>query len=146
MHSTKNHWVLGVCLPSGILKTRKHNVSETGSVFLFWWEDGVPTLLGPLESVKFIHWFWVLYTIVRTLYNLPMQYVCMHVHTFLMYIRMHKYWYRHNIFSTWHLHLTWHCQITRESIKQREYSAKIIATYGFRMREQVVLHVHFSWG
>jgi hypothetical protein len=28
----QNYWVLGFCPSSGILETRKHNVSETGSV------------------------------------------------------------------------------------------------------------------
>jgi hypothetical protein len=28
----QNYWVLGLCSSSGILETRKHNVSETGSV------------------------------------------------------------------------------------------------------------------
>jgi hypothetical protein len=32
----QNYWVFGLC-PSGILKTRKHNVSETGSVSLLGW-------------------------------------------------------------------------------------------------------------
>jgi hypothetical protein len=27
----KNNWVFGLCASSGILETRKHNVSETGS-------------------------------------------------------------------------------------------------------------------
>jgi hypothetical protein len=28
----QNHWVSGLCLSSGILNTRKHNVSYTASV------------------------------------------------------------------------------------------------------------------
>jgi hypothetical protein len=31
--STQNYWVSGLCSSSGILNTRKHNVSEIGSVF-----------------------------------------------------------------------------------------------------------------
>jgi hypothetical protein len=31
-YGTKNYWVFGLCPLSSILKTRKHNVSETGSV------------------------------------------------------------------------------------------------------------------
>jgi hypothetical protein len=30
--NTQNYWVSGLCPSSGILNTRKHNVSETGSV------------------------------------------------------------------------------------------------------------------
>jgi hypothetical protein len=29
---TQNYWVFGLCPSPGILETRKHNVSETGSV------------------------------------------------------------------------------------------------------------------
>jgi hypothetical protein len=32
IYSTQNNWVFGLCPSSGILKTRKHSVSETGSV------------------------------------------------------------------------------------------------------------------
>jgi hypothetical protein len=32
MYNTENYCVLGLCPSSGILKTREHNVSETGSV------------------------------------------------------------------------------------------------------------------
>jgi hypothetical protein len=28
----KNYWVFGLCLSSGIIKIREHNVSETGSL------------------------------------------------------------------------------------------------------------------
>jgi hypothetical protein len=31
-YNTQNYWVFGLCPSSGILETRKHNVSETGSV------------------------------------------------------------------------------------------------------------------
>jgi hypothetical protein len=30
VYNTQNYWVFGLCLASGILKTREHNVSETG--------------------------------------------------------------------------------------------------------------------
>jgi hypothetical protein len=31
-----NHWVSGLFPPFGILNTRKHDVSETGSVSVHW--------------------------------------------------------------------------------------------------------------
>jgi hypothetical protein len=37
MYSTQNYWVFGICPYSGILKYRKHNVSETGSVSILRW-------------------------------------------------------------------------------------------------------------
>jgi hypothetical protein len=37
VYSTQNCWVFGLCLSSGILSTRKHNVSETGSVSETLW-------------------------------------------------------------------------------------------------------------
>jgi hypothetical protein len=30
----QNHWVFGLCLSLGILNTRKHSFSETGSVYV----------------------------------------------------------------------------------------------------------------
>jgi hypothetical protein len=32
VYNTQNYWVFGLCPSSGILETRKHNVSETGYV------------------------------------------------------------------------------------------------------------------
>jgi hypothetical protein len=32
MNNTQNYWVFGLCPTSGILKTRKHNVSETETI------------------------------------------------------------------------------------------------------------------
>jgi hypothetical protein len=32
VYNTQNYWVLGLFPSSGILETRKHDVSETGSV------------------------------------------------------------------------------------------------------------------
>jgi hypothetical protein len=32
VYNTQNYWVFGLCPSSGILETRKHDVSETGSV------------------------------------------------------------------------------------------------------------------
>jgi hypothetical protein len=34
VYNTHNYWGSGLCPSSGILKTIKHNVSETGSVFV----------------------------------------------------------------------------------------------------------------
>jgi hypothetical protein len=43
------YWVFGHCPSSGILETRKHSVSETGSVSVLRWEEKTPTLLGSLK-------------------------------------------------------------------------------------------------
>jgi hypothetical protein len=32
VYNTQNYWLFGLCPSSGILESRKHNVSETGSV------------------------------------------------------------------------------------------------------------------
>jgi hypothetical protein len=44
----QNPWVSGLCPSSGILNSRKHNVSGTESVSVFRWRGETPTLLGPL--------------------------------------------------------------------------------------------------
>jgi hypothetical protein len=49
----------GLCPSSGILETRKQNVSETGSISVL--REGAATLLGSLERAKLDHWT----TIVR---------------------------------------------------------------------------------
>jgi hypothetical protein len=36
VYDTQNYWVLGRFLSSIILETRKHNVSEPGSVSVLW--------------------------------------------------------------------------------------------------------------
>jgi hypothetical protein len=60
-----NYWVFGLCAPSGILETRKHNVSETGSISeTFCFLDS--RMAGDGQSQK-TQRFWVLCTIVRTL-------------------------------------------------------------------------------
>jgi hypothetical protein len=46
---SQNYWVSGLCPSPGSLNTRKHNVSETGSVFIFRWGGETPTQLVPLE-------------------------------------------------------------------------------------------------
>jgi hypothetical protein len=47
-----NYWVFGLCPSSGILETRKHNVSETGSVSVLRREWKTPTQLGPVERAN----------------------------------------------------------------------------------------------
>jgi hypothetical protein len=48
--STQNYWVFGLYPSSGILETRKYDVSETGSVSVLRWRgEKTPTQLGPLE-------------------------------------------------------------------------------------------------
>jgi hypothetical protein len=39
MYHTQNYWVFGLRPSSGILETRKHNVSETGFVSVLRWEE-----------------------------------------------------------------------------------------------------------
>jgi hypothetical protein len=46
VYNTENYWVSGHCPSSGILKTRKHNVSETASVSVLGKVEQTPTLLG----------------------------------------------------------------------------------------------------
>jgi hypothetical protein len=49
VYATKKNWV------SGMLNTRKHNVSESGSVYVCRWQGGAHTLLGPLERAILSH-------------------------------------------------------------------------------------------
>jgi hypothetical protein len=44
-----------ICPSSSILTTRKHNISETGSVSALKWGGETPTLLGPLERANLNH-------------------------------------------------------------------------------------------
>jgi hypothetical protein len=37
VYNTQDYWVFWTFPASGILETRKHDVSETGSVFVFMW-------------------------------------------------------------------------------------------------------------
>jgi hypothetical protein len=60
----QNYCVCGLCRSSGVLKPRKHNVSETESVSILMWREGDTTLLGPLERANLndweihpMHWF-----------------------------------------------------------------------------------------
>jgi hypothetical protein len=51
------YWVFWTFPSSGILETRKHDVSETGSVSILRWErEKTPTQLGPLERANLNHW------------------------------------------------------------------------------------------
>jgi hypothetical protein len=57
VYNIQNHWLSGQCPSFGILNTRKHNVSDTGSVFVFRWgererERKRSTLLGLLERAS----------------------------------------------------------------------------------------------
>jgi hypothetical protein len=54
MYNTQNYGVFGPCPSSGILKTREHSFSETGSVCILRWGEA-PTLLGPIERVNLRH-------------------------------------------------------------------------------------------
>jgi hypothetical protein len=40
VYNIKNFWVSGLCISSGILNIRKHNVSETGSVSVLRRREG----------------------------------------------------------------------------------------------------------
>jgi hypothetical protein len=42
VHNTQNYWVFGLCPSSGILETRKHNISETGYVSVPIWGEETP--------------------------------------------------------------------------------------------------------
>jgi hypothetical protein len=54
VYNTQNSCVFGLCPSSGILETRKDNISETGSVSIHRWGGKTPTLLGPLETAQCI--------------------------------------------------------------------------------------------
>jgi hypothetical protein len=57
---------------SGILETRNHNVSETGSVSVLSWGK-TPTPLGPLERANLNHWTIRNVASFRVLYNTGQQ-------------------------------------------------------------------------
>jgi hypothetical protein len=52
VYNTQNCSVFGLCSSSSILETRKHNVSETGSVPVHRGGGGGGTLLGLLERAN----------------------------------------------------------------------------------------------
>jgi hypothetical protein len=73
-YNTQNYWVSGLCPLSGILNTRKHNVSETGPVSVLMGVKETPTLLGPLERANLNHWSSPL--ILRTETDLVSETLC----------------------------------------------------------------------
>jgi hypothetical protein len=50
VYITQNYCVLGLCLSSGILETRKHNISETGSVCVLRWGEEDTYSVGSLRK------------------------------------------------------------------------------------------------
>jgi hypothetical protein len=46
----QNYWVFGLCPPSGIVETRKRNVSETGSVSVLGWSGEDTYSVGSLRK------------------------------------------------------------------------------------------------
>jgi hypothetical protein len=50
VYKTQNYWVFGLCPSSGIVETRKHNVSETGSVSVLRWEGINTYSVGSLRK------------------------------------------------------------------------------------------------
>jgi hypothetical protein len=55
VYNTQDYWVFWTFPPSSILETRKHDVSETGSVSVIRYKGGgnkTPTQLGPLERAN----------------------------------------------------------------------------------------------
>jgi hypothetical protein len=50
VYDTQNYWVSGLRPSSGILNTRKHNVSETGSVSILRWGEGDTYSVGSHKS------------------------------------------------------------------------------------------------
>jgi hypothetical protein len=75
-NSTQNRCTYGLCPSSKIKNIKKHNVSETGSVFVFSWGEGDTCSVGSLRKsypqsldngrCSQTQWLRVLYTIVRT--------------------------------------------------------------------------------
>jgi hypothetical protein len=50
VYNTQNYWGFGLCPSSGILKTRKHNVSETGSIYVLRWGGDTYPIMSPRKS------------------------------------------------------------------------------------------------
>jgi hypothetical protein len=46
----QNYWFSGLCSSSGILNVRKHNVLETGSVFVLRLREGDMYCIGSLRK------------------------------------------------------------------------------------------------
>jgi hypothetical protein len=55
VHNTQNHWGSGLCPLSGILKTRKHKLSETAHLPSSGERRKAPTLLAPLTGSNLNH-------------------------------------------------------------------------------------------
>jgi hypothetical protein len=51
----RNCWLFGLCPSSDIVDTRKHNVSETGSVSVLRWGGGGTYIVGSLRA-NLNHW------------------------------------------------------------------------------------------
>jgi hypothetical protein len=51
----QNCWVFGLFPSSGVLGTRKHDVSGTGSVFVLWGGETPTTQYGPLDRANLNH-------------------------------------------------------------------------------------------
>jgi hypothetical protein len=77
---TRHLWPSGFYPSLGVLNTRKHNVSETGSLSVLGWAEGI-YMLGRIQFPKFfsvvfgipddeqsseIPLFWILFTLVKT--------------------------------------------------------------------------------
>jgi hypothetical protein len=50
VHDAQNYWVSKLCPSSGILKTKKHDVSETASVFVLRPGEGDTSSVGSLKK------------------------------------------------------------------------------------------------
>jgi hypothetical protein len=50
VYNTQNYWVSGLCPSSGILNTRKHNVSKTGSISVLRKGEGDTYSVGSLRK------------------------------------------------------------------------------------------------
>jgi hypothetical protein len=55
IYNSHNHFVSRLCPSFGIINTRKHNVSKTGSISILRW-GGTPILLGRIERANLNHW------------------------------------------------------------------------------------------
>jgi hypothetical protein len=55
VYTTQKYGGSELCPSSGILKSRKHNILETGSVSVPRWRN-TPTLLDPLERANLNYW------------------------------------------------------------------------------------------
>jgi hypothetical protein len=56
MCNTQTNGDFGLCISSGILETRKRNVSEIGSDPLSGEGEKTPAQLGPLERANLSYW------------------------------------------------------------------------------------------